>query len=152
MASADSSLPSTPRLSKGQLKQQVYSELGLPLHAMLQEVAEAAPLDQVSNSPGSVRWHICHRGQIHKETNTLKHTLLFLIYQTTRHGPQNGFRLCCVHEGYSVGGEGEGEGEGEDDIDILEKPIPQGHMELAILGSPRNPDSDSDAGSTYTSC
>lgn len=61
--------------------------------------------------------------------------MLFLIYQTTRHGPQNGFRLCMVHQGYYIGPDNQSYID-EDDIDLPEKPIPCGHKELAILGVP----------------
>ena len=61
--------------------------------------------------------------------------MLFFIYQTARHGPQNGFRLCLVHEGFHIASATKSEGDGEDDIDRVEQEIPQGHMEVVILGS-----------------
>ena len=75
--------------------------------------------------------------------------MLFFIYQTARHGPQNGFRLCLVHAGFRIGseeedeeGEGvEGEGEGEgDEIDWLEREIPQGCMGVVVLGPKTEPE------------
>lgn len=60
--------------------------------------------------------------------------MLFFIYQTCRHGPQNGFRLCLVHEGFHITSATKIEGDGEDEIDRLEKEIPEGHMEVVVLG------------------
>lgn len=60
--------------------------------------------------------------------------MLFFVYQTTRHGPQNGFRLCLVHRGFSIASESKADGDPEDDIDRLERVIPQGHMEVVVLG------------------
>ena len=60
--------------------------------------------------------------------------MLFFIYQTARHGPQNGFRLCFVKEGFRIASAVKAEGDGEDDIDWLEREIPRGHMEVVILG------------------
>ena len=61
--------------------------------------------------------------------------MLFFIYQTTRHGPQNGFRLCVVHEGFHIASATKSEDDLEDDIDCLEREIPQGRMEILFLGS-----------------
>jgi hypothetical protein len=60
--------------------------------------------------------------------------MLFFVYQTTRHGPQNGFRLCLVHRGFYIASESKADGDPEDDIDRLERVIPQGHMEVVVLG------------------
>ena len=60
--------------------------------------------------------------------------MLFLIYQSTRQGPQNGFRLCLVHRGFHITSATKAEDDVEDDIDRLEKEIPQGHMEVVFLG------------------
>jgi len=102
--------------------------------AALQQIALAGSLDEVSNSPGSVRHHIFWHGNRDKATNTLRHPMLFFIYQTTRHGPQNGFRLCLVHQGFHIASDTKIESDVEDDIDRLEKDIVQGHMEVVILG------------------
>jgi len=90
---------------------------------------------------------------------------MFFVYQTGQHGPQNGFRFVVVHQGYWIDsptkdkGEGKGKekGEGgngtgkekgekgsegrkeEDEIDCIERPIPQGHMEIVILGTEITP-------------
>ncbi|KAI1394462.1 uncharacterized protein F4822DRAFT_48281 [Hypoxylon trugodes] len=127
---------STPRLSKGILQQHIVSESNSHLSSIIQQMVEASPLplDEISNAPGSVRHHICRPSHRDKATNTLSETLLFYIYQTTRHGPQNGFRLCMIHRGYCVGPSDQPNSNEEDDVDLLEKPIPQGHVELCILG------------------
>lgn len=111
---------------------------------LLQQLANADALDQISNYPGAVRHHIYGHGKRNKSDNTLRMGMLFFIYQTTRHGPQNGFRLCVVNSGFHIdspkkskGDDGEGE---EDDIDRLEKEIPHGHVEVVYLGSKKSPD------------
>ncbi|KAK0636440.1 hypothetical protein B0T17DRAFT_613171 [Bombardia bombarda] len=111
-----------------------------PLPAtFLQQIALAGPLDEISNHPGAVRHHLFWHGDRDRTTNTLRRSMLFFVYQTGRHGPQNGFRLCVAHRGFHIasptkmerkeGGEGE-----EDDIDQLERVIPQGHVEVVVLG------------------
>ena len=101
---------------------------------VLQQIATASALDEVSNIPGAVRHHIYWRGKRDKADNTLRKSMLFFIYQTTHHGPQNGFRLCLVHAGFYIGSPTKAEGGEEDDIDRLEKAIPQGHSEVVFLG------------------
>jgi hypothetical protein len=147
------------------MKSQILTSTSpLPL-AMLQEIANAGALDEISNHPGSVRHHMYWRCGREKETNRLRQAVMFFVYQTGRHGPQNGFRFVVVHQGYWVGsptkdkrerkGEGgningnekveesdkrgeEDEGEG-DEIDRIERPIPQGHMEVVIMGTEMTP-------------
>lgn len=101
---------------------------------VLQQIANASALDEISNFSGSVRHHIYHHGLRDRATNTMGKSMLFFIYQTTRHGPQNGFRLCLVHRGYHIASPTKSEYDAEDDIDRLEKAIPQGHMEVVVLG------------------
>lgn len=62
--------------------------------------------------------------------------MFFVIYQTGRHGPQNGFRLCLVHEGFEIGKEKESE-EKRDAIDDAEMSLAQGAMEIIQLGVSR---------------
>ncbi|KAK3985497.1 hypothetical protein QBC44DRAFT_156798 [Cladorrhinum sp. PSN332] len=109
--------------------------------SILQTLANFGPLDQVANSPNSVRHHIYSHGMRNKATSKLDNSMLFWVYQTGRHGPQNGFRLCLVHQGFYIKSpEKKQQGDEEDEIDKLEKPIPQGHMEVFILGKqPRWP-------------
>lgn len=100
----------------------------------IRALANGGALDEISNSAGSVRFHLFHHGLRDKTTGVLQKSMLFAIYQTGRHGPQNGYRLCLVHEGYRVTSPTKDEGEAEDEIDALEKEIPQGHEEIVILG------------------
>lgn len=87
------------------------------------------------NHSGAVRGYIYWHDHRNEADNTLHKPLLFLIYQTTCHGPQNGFRLCRVHEGFRIASAKKSESEvEEDDIDRLEMEIPQGHMEVVFLG------------------
>ncbi|KAK4223550.1 hypothetical protein QBC38DRAFT_372940, partial [Podospora fimiseda] len=108
---------------------------------VLREIATAdTALDEISNFPGSIRHYIFCRGRPDAVTGRLRRGLLFFIYQTGRHGPQNGFRLCLVHRGFYMASSSEttstrAEGEVfEDDIDRIGRDIPQGHMEVVILG------------------
>ncbi|KAK3374748.1 hypothetical protein B0H63DRAFT_480832 [Podospora didyma] len=104
--------------------------------AALRHIALAGPLDEICNAPGSVRHHLFWHGWRDKETNKLGKSMLFFIYQTGRHGPQNGFRLCVVHQGYHVTSPTKDESDAgkEDDIDRVERPIAQGLMEVVVLG------------------
>lgn len=101
---------------------------------VLQQIANAGILDEISNHSGAVRHHIYWHGNRDEADNTLREPVLFFIYQTTRHGPQNGFRLCLVHRGFHIASATKSEDDVEDDIDRLEKEIPQGHMEVVLLG------------------
>ncbi|KAK3323839.1 hypothetical protein B0T19DRAFT_214441 [Cercophora scortea] len=100
----------------------------------LHQLAHSGAFDEICNAPGSVRHHIYWHGKRDRETNKLFHAMLFFIYQTGRHGPQNGYRLCLVHEGFHIPSPTKEEGEPEDEIDRLEKEIPQDHREVVILG------------------
>ena len=112
---------------------------------ILQQIADAGALDEISNAPGAVRHHVYWRGSRNPLDNTLRHTMMFFIYQTTRYGPQNGFRLCIIYAGYRITSPTKAEDdEGEDDIDRLEKPIPQGHQEVVFLGTKPAVPEDSD--------
>lgn len=109
---------------------------GTPLPtAILRQIATAGPLDQISNLRDAVRSHIFWHGERHETTGRLQAPMLFCVYQTTRHGPQNGFRLCLVHRGFYIASEARIEGDPEDDIDRLEAFIPEGHMEVVVLGA-----------------
>ncbi|SPO07012.1 uncharacterized protein DNG_09706 [Cephalotrichum gorgonifer] len=104
--------------------------------AVLGQISLASALDEISNVPGAVRSHIFWWGMRDKKTGKLRKSMLFFVYQTTRYGPQNGFRLCLVHQGYYIASKVKADGEPEDEIDRLEKDIPQGHMEVVVLGEP----------------
>lgn len=102
--------------------------------AVLQQIADSGTLDEISNLSGAVRHHIYWHGSRNEADHTLRKSMLFLIYQTTRHGPQNGFRLVLIHEGFDITSPTKSEDDAEDDVDRLEEEIPQGHMEVVILG------------------
>ncbi|KAK4183379.1 hypothetical protein QBC35DRAFT_508128 [Podospora australis] len=121
--------------------------------AILRHLALSGALDEISNVPGAVRSYIYWHSRRDKETGKTTKPLLFFIYQTGRYGPQNGFRLCVVHQGYYIAAPTKPEGAitEEDEIDLLEKPIPQGHMEVVTLGEAvgipdPEPESDSELG------
>jgi hypothetical protein len=105
------------------------------LLSFFQQVANAGVLDEISNIQGAVRHHIYWRGKRNDHDNRLQSSMLFFVYQTGRHGPQNGFRLCLVCRGFCITSAENSEGDPEDEIDRLEKDIPQGHTELVVLGS-----------------
>lgn len=107
--------------------------------SFLHEIASHSPLDEISNIPGAVRHHIFWRGHRDRETGRLESSMLFFVYQTTRHGPQSGFRLCLIHRGFFIKAETKDE-EPEDEIDRLEMEIPQGHMEVVILSGAPDPE------------
>ncbi|KAK7959238.1 uncharacterized protein PG986_004092 [Apiospora aurea] len=104
--------------------------------AMLRELANSSVFAEISNGPNGVRHHIFHFANRDKQTGKTQRSIGIAIYQTRRHGPQNGYRLCLVHEGYYIASPEKKEGEPEDEIDRLERPIPQGHEEMVIIGSP----------------
>ncbi|KAK0729663.1 hypothetical protein B0H67DRAFT_638255 [Lasiosphaeris hirsuta] len=106
-----------------------------PLAAsVLDEIANGGALNEISNSPGAVRRFIFHNGLRDEATGKLGRPLIFSIYQTGRYGPQNGFRLVFVHQGFLITGATKSQGDAEDVIDSVESVIPQGHMEVVILG------------------
>ncbi|RMJ14918.1 hypothetical protein CDV36_005425 [Fusarium kuroshium] len=102
--------------------------------SVLHQLALGSPLNEISNYPGGVRHFIFWHGDRNKKTNKLERSMLFFVYQTGRVGPQNGFRLCLIHQGFHIASATKGEGEAEDDLDRLERDIPQGHMEVVVLG------------------
>ena len=67
--------------------------------ATLLTIARSGALDEISNG-GGVEHYIRNFGMV-RDGKTNK-ALLFFIYQTGRYGPQNGFRLCLVQEGFEV--------------------------------------------------
>ena len=123
----------------GQMESHIISASNPLSPAVLQQIAEAGTLDEISNFSGAVRHHIYWHGNRNKTDNKLRMPMLFFIYQNACHGPQNGFRLCLVHEGFQIASATKSEGDVEDDIDRLEQEIPQGHMEVVILGPKPTP-------------
>ena len=140
MASASSNSP-------GRMESHTISMSNPLPPAVIEQIMSSGILDEISNYPGAVRHHIYWFSDRNKAENTLRKPMMFFIYQTTRYGPQNGFRLCLVHAGFHIDSAMKPEDGLEDDIDLLEKEIPQGHMEVAILGPkpsypPSNPPSE----------
>ncbi|KAK3325228.1 hypothetical protein B0H66DRAFT_114832 [Apodospora peruviana] len=119
--------------STNTIKSHILSEADPLPPSFLLEMANDGPLNEISNSAGAVRHHLYHHGMRDRTTGKLLSSMLFFIYQTTRHGPQNGFRLCYVHRGFYIASAEKASME-KDDVDRLEAPIPQGHMEMIILG------------------
>ncbi|GAW25331.1 hypothetical protein SAMD00023353_0403700 [Rosellinia necatrix] len=113
----------------------ISADAPLPL-SFIRQIAAAGPLDEISNAAGAVRHHIFWRGGRDPATGEVRSPMLFFVYQTARHGPQNGFRLCLVRRGFRIASDSKAEGDPEDDIDRLEREIRQGHMEMVILGDP----------------
>lgn len=114
--------------------------------AILRQIATAGALDEISNMPNAVRSHIFWHGKRDEATGKLRASMLFCVYQTTRHGPQNGFRLCLIHRGFYIAAGTKAEGDPEDDIDRLKAFIPQGHMETVVLGAADGETSGEDSG------
>lgn len=103
--------------------------------AVLRKIATAGPLDEISNIPDAVRSHIFWHGKRDPVTSKLRNSMLFCVYQTTRDGSQNGFRLCLVHRAFYIASESGVHGGPEDDVDRLEAFNPEGHMEVLVLGA-----------------
>ncbi len=65
--------------------------------AFIKELALSGALDEISNSE---QGEAIARYVAAKERNGSTYwAVLFVVYQTGRHGPQNGFRLALVEEG-----------------------------------------------------
>ena len=91
----------------------------------LEELATSGAIDQIANSPGSIRRYIQGRAVQGKDASTLTwKSIFFVIYQTGRYGPQNGYRLCLVHEGFDI----------ESDLTEAEKKIEQSTQEFIVIG------------------
>ena len=102
--------------------------------AVLWHIATYGPLDEISNHAGAVRHHIYWHGNRNEADGTLRKPMLFLIYQTSRHGPQNGFRLCLIREGFHICAATKSSTDVGDEIDELEKDIPPEHAEFVMVG------------------
>lgn len=121
--------------ASGHMESHIVSASNPLSPTFLQQLFDADIFDEISNYSGAVRHHIYWHGNRNKADNTLRMGMMFFIYQTTRHGPQNGFRLCVVYSGFHIASPTKSKGNGEDDIDRLEKEIPHGHVEVVFLGS-----------------
>lgn len=100
---------------------------------LLMHIAQSGALDEIPSN--AVRHHVYYHGRhLRNACNILRQPMLFTVYQTGRHGPQNGFRLCLIQPGFYIDSSTKSEGDLEDDIDRLEEEVPQGHVEVDILG------------------
>ncbi len=63
-------------------------------------MARSGALDEISNGDNGmgIDRYVRGWGLLGEEGRTRK-ALCFFVYQTGRHGPQNGFRMCLVNEG-----------------------------------------------------
>lgn len=110
--------------------------------SLLLQLATSSALNEISNASGAIRNYVLGEGLV-KDGRT-RRTLFFAIYQTGRFGPQNGFRLCLVHEGFELsqtpaGGESDG---GQDGFAEAGADIAQGTMEFIVLGTAPEPIAD----------
>ncbi|KAI0003899.1 hypothetical protein F4779DRAFT_89923 [Xylariaceae sp. FL0662B] len=117
----------------------------LPSTVLLQHMVRAGVLDELSNHPGDARAKLFHNQLRNKKTGRFRKAFMFFVYQSSRYGPQNGFRLCLVNPEYYMGSPTKIDASVQDDFDYLEKPIPQGHMEIVILGETPPPIEDPDS-------
>lgn len=105
---------------------------------LLASIATSGCLDEISNAPGSVLHYINNTGLV--QDGKTRTALFFAIYQTERYGPQNGFRLCLVNEGFNV------QGNVEAVHAMAAAPIEQGAAEYVVLGEARLPILDNAVG------
>lgn len=73
--------------------------------ASLKELVCSGALDEIPNAVlddgfDSIKSFVRGEGMV-KDGKTCK-AVLFVVYQTGRHGPQNGFRLALVQEGVKL--------------------------------------------------
>lgn len=107
-----------------------------PSASFLLQLANSAALDEISNVQGCPSHYIRNRGLVHSSTGKTQRALLFVVYQTGRHGPQNGFRLCLVNEGFQIGHREalSTQQVNTQALEVLEGEIVQDAMEYIVLG------------------
>ena len=88
-------------------------------------LATSGALDEIANSPGSIKHHIIRTGLL-DDNGKVWRPHFFVIYQTGRFGPQNGFKLCLVHNEFEPE---------KYDFRSLELEIEQGTTEFIELGT-----------------
>ncbi|KAL8334562.1 hypothetical protein RB598_009032 [Gaeumannomyces tritici] len=131
-------LPPPPRLtSPDEVLSQVFTEGGSVSGELIRQLVNTHYFNEIST--GSVRHFLYHQSpdpnkKKKKYTGVAEHAHMFAVYESGRYGPQNGFRFVIVQRGYPIASATKAEGAEEDEIDALEKPIPQGHMEIVVLG------------------
>ncbi|KAL8366107.1 hypothetical protein RB595_004738 [Gaeumannomyces hyphopodioides] len=130
-----------PRLtSPDEVLSQVFTEGGSVSGEFIRQLVTTHYFDEIPNFPGAVRGFLWNQSpdpnkKKKKFTGVAEYSYMFCVYQTGRYGPQNGFRFVIVQRGYPIASATKAAGvTEEDEIDALEKPIPQGHMEIVVLG------------------
>jgi hypothetical protein len=96
----------------------------------VRELALAGGLDEISNSEdgSGIDSYVHSQGKVRVRgagpgLGVTRHAVLFIVYQTGRHGPQNGFRLSLVREGVRPA----------DAREALKGEVAQDAMELVVL-------------------
>ena len=95
-----------------------------PQASLWLELARSGALDEISNAPGAVEEFIRGRGLVRERR--VNRPLVFVVYQTGTLGPQNGFRLCLVHEGFDL--------ERTEDMEVAASRIDQTTLAMVVLG------------------
>ena len=92
--------------------------------ALLKELACAGVLDEISNIEDgeAIGRYVRNAGAIGGGKRTQK-PVFFVVYQTGRHGPQNGFRFALVKEGVTE----------ESAVQQLKADVPQDAAEFVIV-------------------
>jgi len=104
-----------------------FSETNSAPTALIVQLANSGSLDEISNAPDAVFEYVRHDG-LTRGGRTNK-ALFFAIYETGKHGPQNGFRLCLVHEGFEIDSR-----DGAAAVAEAARPVEQGATEFVVLG------------------
>ena len=96
--------------------------------ASLNLLANSGAFDEISNgdSGSGIERRIRTSGSTggHVENGVTGKAVFFVIYQTGRHGPQNGFRIALVLDGARV----------EDARERLKGAVEQGAEEFVVVG------------------
>lgn len=92
--------------------------------ALLKELACAGVLDEISNAEDgeAIGRYVRDTGAVGGGDQT-KRSVLFLVYQTGREGPQNGFRLALVKAGATA----------ESAVQQLKADVPQDAAECVVV-------------------
>ena len=64
-------------------------------------IALSGALDEISTASGAIARYVNSQGTVRDGATTKP--VLFVVYQTEKHGPQNGYRLLLVREGCKPG-------------------------------------------------
>lgn len=91
--------------------------------AAMREMACSGALDEISNAEDGTGIELAVKRAGMAASGKTQRAVLFVLYQTERHGPQNGFRLALVKEGVTV----------EDAREKLKGAVEQGAEEFMIV-------------------